>query len=585
VLQYRGEIASLFLFVKKWELGELSPCRAIINYRFKHQNWQIGEDTMTTRRIFHAVMILVLVSAWLSAFTAQVSQVHAEPVNLFASPAGLTTDACTQANPCALQTAIDTADAGTTVYVAAGEYTPGSADQVALITKSIHLQGGWNGDSLNLASVVVDPDLYVSLLNGQYSQRVLKIVGGVSHITPQVDGFTIENGLVNTPDPDGSGFRGYGAGFYISQADAILSHNHIIGNQVAPWAGPNSPTGVGFGGGIYATDSSLTITQNAIANNTAGFPAGYGAGAGIYFNNSTGEISNNDIQSNQVGKFDPANPWGGGAGIVLNVSNFVVMNNMIHSNGTAGVLFPGAAILAGSGFSVIRDNIIYDNHGATVVYGQFSTDGDNGAIVSVNTSLFENNVIRDNDCASGSTAVVLSQPGDEMLVHNNIIADTCGVNGRNLAVWTNSPQSTNRLRIEHNTLVNADKALLTSGGHCHVSVLLNIFSNHAISGIEANDCAAASDFLVKKNLFYETTTPVLPVGLTNEAPVSGDPFFIDALHGDYRILSMSNARSSGLYSTYTPFDIEHQLRPNTASGSDIGADQFYFSSYIPWVKY
>jgi hypothetical protein len=536
---------------------------------------------MTTRRIFHAVMILLLVSAWLGTFTAQVSQVHANSVILFASPTGLTTGPCTQANPCALQTAIDTADAGATVYAAAGEYTPGSAEQVALITKSIHLQGGWNGDSLNLGSVEVDPDLYVSLLNGQHSQRVLKIVGGVSHITPQVDGFNIENGLVNTPDLVGSGFYGYGAGIYINQADVTISHNHIIGNQVAPWAGPSRPNGVGYGGGIYAIYSSPIITHNTIANNNAGFPQGIGYGGAVYFHESTGEISDNDIQNNQVGNFNPANPTGGGAGIFLAVSSVVVMNNMIHSNGTAGYLKTSAAILTQGGYSIIRDNLIYNNHGATVEYGW---DTNNGAIVSANASLFENNIIRDNDCASGSTAVFLFQPDGEMLVHNNIIADACGVNGRNLAVWAELPE-TNIVRIEQNTLVNSDKALLVFGDQCHFAVLLNIFSNHVNMGIESNDCVSASDFLVKKNLFYETTTPVFPLGLSNEAPVAGNPFFVDALHGDYRILSMSNARNSGLYSQYTPFDIEHQPRPNTASGSDIGADQFYYSSYIPWVKY
>jgi hypothetical protein len=542
---------------------------------------------MATRRIFHLVMVLVLISAWLGAFTAQFGQVQAKSVILFASPVGLTTAPCTQAKPCALQTAIDTADAGATVYVAAGEYTPGSAEQVALITKSIHLQGGWNGDTSNLGSVEVDPDLYVSRLNGQHSQRVLKIVGGVTHITPQVDGFTIENGLVNTPDPYASGFIGCGAGIYINQADAILSHNRIIGNQVAPWAGPGRPIGSGYGGGIYAIDSSLTITQNTIANNTAGFPLGLGDGAGIFLRFSTGEISNNDIQNNQIGYFNPANPTGGGAGIDLGSSSFLVMKNSIHGNGTAGVLLPGAAISGGSGSSAFRDNLIYGNHGATVIYSEYSLDPGNGAIVSVGASLFENNIIRDNDCASGSTAVALGQLGDDMLVHNNIISDACGGNGRNLTVWANLPviSEPKIVRIEQNTLVNADKALLTTGDQCHFAVLLNIFSNHAKMGIEASECFSASGFLVKKNLFYETPTMALPIGLTNEAPVLGDPFFIDALHGDYRIQSMSNARSSGLYSQFTPLDFEHQVRPDTVSGSDIGADQFYYSSYMPWVKY
>ncbi len=69
--------------------------------------------------------------------------VLANPGSLFVTVTGSGT-ACTQAQPCGLQTALGRAVDGDSVYVGAGTYT-GSGAAVVTITTGITLYGGWNG--------------------------------------------------------------------------------------------------------------------------------------------------------------------------------------------------------------------------------------------------------------------------------------------------------------------------------------------------------------------------------------------------------------------------------------------------------
>ncbi len=95
--------------------------------------------------------------------------VRADPGNLFVTPTGSGT-ACTQAQPCALQTALAQAASGDDIYLAAGTYT-GTGDAVVTIVNSIGLYGGWDGTTTT--PPVRDPDAYPTILDGEGARRVV----------------------------------------------------------------------------------------------------------------------------------------------------------------------------------------------------------------------------------------------------------------------------------------------------------------------------------------------------------------------------------------------------------------------------
>ena len=112
---------------------------------------------------------------------------YAAPDDLFAAPSGGGTD-CTQAQPCALQTALSQASDSDTIYVAAGTYT-GTGTAVISVTKSITLCGGWDGSPSGM--VVRDLGVYIAVLDGGNARRVAYITGTVS---PILEGLTLQNG-------------------------------------------------------------------------------------------------------------------------------------------------------------------------------------------------------------------------------------------------------------------------------------------------------------------------------------------------------------------------------------------------------
>ena len=111
--------------------------------------------------------------------------VVAQPQNYFVKPQ--VAGDCTQATPCNLATAINQSSAGDLIYVGAGIYTS-TEDAVISIMKSITLYGGWDGAATG--SIVRNPKLYESVLDGEDSRRVVAIWNS----DPRLEGFTITRG-------------------------------------------------------------------------------------------------------------------------------------------------------------------------------------------------------------------------------------------------------------------------------------------------------------------------------------------------------------------------------------------------------
>ncbi|MEA3396828.1 MAG: hypothetical protein U9R05_05145, partial [Chloroflexota bacterium] len=141
--------------------------------------------------------------------TSQIAR--ADPGDLFVEPGGSGT-ACSQANPCSLQTALDNATGGDTIYVATGVYT-GTGAAVVTVTQSITIYGGWDG--IATTPPVRDPALYPSTLDGENGRRGVYISGD---ITPTMDGFIITGGNASNAAAD----PGRGGGIYSDGGSPVI---------------------------------------------------------------------------------------------------------------------------------------------------------------------------------------------------------------------------------------------------------------------------------------------------------------------------------------------------------------------------
>ena len=141
----------------------------------------------------------------------------------------------------------------------------------------------------------------------------------------------LTNGWASGSFPDN-----YGGAIYCSNSSPTISHNTLSGNSAtnfgyggAIYCGNNSNSSISGnnisgnsvssdGGGIYCTGSSLTISGNTIRGNTAL------SGGGIYCTGSSPTISGNTVSGN----------WGSnyGGGILCWNSSPIIIGNTINGN-------------------------------------------------------------------------------------------------------------------------------------------------------------------------------------------------------------------------------------------------------------
>jgi len=185
-----------------------------------------------------------------------------------------------------IQTAINNASSGDTIYVHAGTYN----ENLLINSKNLSLIG----DGASMTTIDGGGSLVVDVRSGA---------------TVNISGFTITNG--------GTGVR------YRDDSSGIITNNTITGN----------------GYGIYNDSSSPTITNNTITGNTL-----HGI---VNFLSSNPTITNNTITGNQFGivNFLSSNPtitnntitgntWYG----IRNVSSSpTITNNIVFSNGVFGI--------------------------------------------------------------------------------------------------------------------------------------------------------------------------------------------------------------------------------------------------------
>lgn len=277
---------------------------------------------------------------------------RADPGDLFVSPAG-SGSACSQANPCALQTALSIATDGDTLYIAQGTYT-GSGGAVITLTKSITLYGGWNGSTTS--PPVRDPDAHPTTIDGEGARRGVYIAG---NITPTLHGLRITRG-------DAAGLGGYvyygtydaGGGVYVITATVTLANNDIFSNTAPYGAGVFlgnslgtldhntilSNTATHAGGGLFAYEGAPTLIGNAIISNTAP-----NIGGGLYLFSTAPRLLYNTIADNSTNVF--------GGGVTVASCSPIFTGNLVIGNKAK----EGGGIKLWYSHSSLTNNVIADN--------------------------------------------------------------------------------------------------------------------------------------------------------------------------------------------------------------------------------
>jgi len=267
-----------------------------------------------------------------------------------------------------VQAGVDGANEGDVVQVAGtcqGVETRGSTQQMAYISKTLTVRGGYSGDFF-----AWDPLVYLTTLDAQGQGRVIRIAGTTpGSITPTLEGLRLVNGRISS----------WGGGVLSRFASTIISGCHIYNNTSANQfgggiyidGGPNAAlvnnrvysnsAGTSSGGGLYiAISNDVTLVGNAFHNNTAA------SGGGVYlYNSGDANLVNNMVLENRITS-------GSGAGIYVFGSHAHLLHTTLARN--SGGNGQGVYV-SGSGYTLRMTNTILVSHtvGITVTDGNTAT--------------------------------------------------------------------------------------------------------------------------------------------------------------------------------------------------------------------
>jgi hypothetical protein len=389
------------------------------------------------------------------------------------------------------------------VYVAGGVYT-GSGGAVVTVTRNITLYGGWDGTTAT--PPVRNPSLYPTRLDGQDARRVL-YVG--EHITLTIDGFIIARG----------------------NASNVVN--------------------AGFGGGIYASDANLIVTNNVITNNVAyTSTTSWGEGGGLYLSQATATISHNTFRNNVAG----SGVSGAGGGLSLYDSDATVSGNRIEYN---------RATASGGGFG----------GGFNSQFGTITLEGNT---IAGNAADLGTVTLEQNDSVTLTNNVVAQNDGGGVFVRGHVSGPLAGT-------------------LAHNTIVqNGSEGVYVgwySSGYAALTLINNIIVSHTTGIYSYHDAADSNVVTATHTLFYGNDINTSGSLITNTNDIAGsDPLFVDPVGWDYHIAGNSPAVDRGTPVSWVVTDVDGEPRPSSAGHDpagaryDIGADEVQWKYvYVPLV--
>jgi uncharacterized repeat protein (TIGR01451 family) len=468
----------------------------------------------------------------------------------YVAPGGLDNGDCSSsAAPCAtVQYAVDAADSGDTIKIAAGTYTDihmrsrnditttGVVTQVVYLSKTVAIQGGYATSNWD----VPYPLTQSTTLDAQGQGRVLYVVGAIS---PTLEGLRITHGDASGLGGAGiwddihAGGGGYilsatvtlsgcqvlsntaerGGGLYMVQADVLLNNNIISGNIAQAR---------GNGAGLYGKDSHVTMVDNVIRTNSA-----EGTGGGVYlwggatlhrnsvFSNTASDdggglylrleqgasLTQNIVRANVAGD----SHYDTGGGLCIENSDGVTLqgNTIVSNTSTAegGGLFVSDSTITMTGNSVMSNTAGQDHYAPGIGGGIYI---DTWASYGRTTTISENEIAY-NAATKECGGLYVENDADNFsawVSKNTIMHNTADGEGGGVCLGNN-----NLTFIENTVTFNSAS---TRGGGAYVSgditVTKNTFANNAAGtscgGIGAGTAGGASfDGIISENIISDNT--------------------------------------------------------------------------------
>jgi hypothetical protein len=362
----------------------------------------------------------------------------------------------------------------------------------------------------------------------------------------------------------------------------------------------------GCGGGIFVTGGNVTIEHSIIEDNVAStttdatYQTGYGGGiyvqAASVPNPTAVTIEQNIIRSNDASTATsgPVGENGLGGGIfiggVLAPEDLLITGNEISYNNAASTAYSGIGdgLLIYGVYGTVSDNYIHDNNpnlranastlfathaDLTISNNQFSNNHGSHALYLLDfNGHLDSNIIINPDCWNG-VFLEINEGSRVSTLINNIIA-------RHATAEIYISGYSDRIAkadLYHNTLDGAPYGIYAYQ-YANVSLSNSILSHHLSKGIRKAE--SGNTVTVAYTLFHGNT---LDGDMDLVAfPLTGDPFFVNAPAGDYRIQADSAARDR-VNSLGYAYDFEGDLRPMGAGGTpyDVGADEFWWKVFLP----
>jgi len=212
-----------------------------------------------------------------------------------------------------IQAAVDAAQAGDEIRIAAGAYTgvnnQGGKPQVVYIAKSLTLRGGYTTANWTIPN----PAVNVTEINAQVMGRAAYITGADSVVTLTGLRFTYgdANGLGGHAPTTYENYDA-GGGIYIDQATVTLNDCRVSDGA--------APSG-GYGGGLYIRNGTLTADRVLWHTNQAGH------GGAAYLYRTTTHIAGSTFQNNSTTTMN-----GDGPALTVSGGAFTLSGSTLASN-------------------------------------------------------------------------------------------------------------------------------------------------------------------------------------------------------------------------------------------------------------